>query len=654
MAIRVSDYIEASQLEDAAPAPPGWHVLLLITLFLCGAGDYANMLGNAFVMRDISDIVTNERLHELGTSFYGSRAVSNLTFGMNYAIGELEASGYHATNLLIHLLVGLTLYGVVRCTLTTSRLRRRFGDGSVWIAFACSLLWLVHPLQTEVVSYCANRADSLVALFYLLTIYCVLRGVTSDRGTIWYVGAVAACALGMGTKATMVTAPIALLIFDRAYLSRSLSSLLKRRGLLYAGLFGTWIVLYFNGVLTDVFAPSATRSSETGASALSTTPIEYAMTQGGVILHYLKLSFWPRTLCVDYQWNPVRSPMGRALLPILITSGLGLWAMVTLIRRPAVGFVAIWFFLILAPTSSVLPHLDPLSENRMYLPLAGIVVLVVLGAHALLQEVFARSAGSRLGVGVCLLLFVAPPLAYGTLVRNQDYKDNVTIWTDVTDKRPANYRGVVGVGLALQALGEFVDAEAALRRAVVMSPESPDANFHLGDLLFDQRRHEDAFEMIQRSVELGRRDAAAFVRLGASATAMGRYEEAVGFFDRALSDDPDLAPTHNQRGDALMLLDRTEEAVTSYQQAVRLDADYFEAHQGLSIALAKLDRLDEALKSCDEALKLRPTDEGANLQRRLILQKIAAQPKPVTIDVTLEDLEPGAANDDADGDGDDD
>ncbi len=629
MTIKISDYIQSAQVEDVAAPPPGWHVLLLITLALAGAAVYANMLENPFVMRDTAEIVNNDRLHELGTSFYGTQPIANLTLAINYGFGALAPSGYHAVNLLIHVLAGLTLYGIIRRTLNTARLRERFGAGAVWIAFACALIWLIHPLQTEVVSYSANRAEALVTLFYLLTWYCVIRGTASLRGTGWLVAAIVASALGMGSKGTMVTAPIVILMFDRIYLARSLSSLFKRRGWLYAGLFGTWGVLFVNGLIPSMFESSASPSVPT---ATGFTPAEYAMTQAGVILQYLKLSYWPQSLCVDYHWNPVRSPFGAGAIPILIALALAVWTLVTLLRRPAIGFVAACFFLTLAPTSSVLPHWDPLSEHRMYLPLAAIVVLTVLMVHTLLMEFFGKASGSRYATAGLLLLLATPPLAYGTIVRNQDYKDDLTMWNDVVEKRPGNYRGPLGVGMALKSLGEFVDAEAALRFAVALADDAPDAHFQLGDLLYDQLRHREAFDEITRAVELGMSDATAYMRLGGSSSALGRYDVAVDFYNQALAAQPGFAEAYYHQAEAMMLDDKTEAAITSYDQAITANPNYFEAHQGISIAFAKSDRLEASLRACDEALRLRPTDEGANLQRRLIVQKIAQQPKPEKVD----------------------
>ncbi len=624
MTIKVSEYIEASQPKDIAVAPPGWHALLLIAMALVAGAVYANMTENPFVLRDVDEIVHNEQLRELGTSFYGHRPITNFTFGLNYGFGELGAFGYHAVSLVLHVLVGLTLYGVIRRTLNTDRLREHFGSGSTWIAFACALLWLIHPLQTEVVSYAANRADSLMALFYLLTMYGIIRGATCEKSFPWYLAAVAACALGMGSKATMVTAPIVVLLFDRIYLARSVSQLIRRRGWVYVGLAATWLVLVGSGVAAELLDASGTPAGA-GGNASVIAPWEYAITQPGVILQYLKLSFWPQSLCVDYHWNPVRSLFGPGSVPILIFLAILVWTIVTLLRRPTLGFVAVWFFLTLAPTSSIIPHLDPLSEQRMYLPLAAVVVLVVLVVHAMFGQVFGKDSRARLPLAGVLMLLVTPVLAYATMMRNQDYRDDLTMWRDVTEKRPYNFRGPLGVGRALKSLGEFVEAETAFRRAVELDDLAPDTHFYLGDLLFEENRHREAFDELYRSNELGRADVAVFVRLGRTSKVLGRYDAAVAFYDKALEIQPGFPEALYQRGDALTLDEKAEEAIESYRRAIAAAPNYFEPYQGISITLSQLGRFQEALHFCDEALRIRPGDPGATVQRRLIVQKLSKQ-----------------------------
>ena len=107
----------------------------------------------------------------------GGRPVLNLTFAVNYAISGLEPWSYHAINLLIHILAALTLFGLVRRTLLLGSLRSRWGDSATWFAAIVALIWALHPVQTQSVTYISQRAESLMGLFYLATLYCFIRGL---------------------------------------------------------------------------------------------------------------------------------------------------------------------------------------------------------------------------------------------------------------------------------------------------------------------------------------------------------------------------------------------------------------------------------------------------------------------------------------------
>ena len=137
----------------------------------------------------------------------------------------LDPWSYHPANLAIHASAALVLFGIVRRTLQGPRLRDRFGTQANGLAAAVAVCWAVHPLQTESVTYIIQRMESLMGLFLLLTLYCVIRGHHSPRRSGWYAGAVTCCALGMGTKEGMVIAPIIVLLYDRIFLADSWADL---------------------------------------------------------------------------------------------------------------------------------------------------------------------------------------------------------------------------------------------------------------------------------------------------------------------------------------------------------------------------------------------------------------------------------------------
>src|SRR5439155_26554763 len=168
-------------------------------------------------------------------STVGPRPVVNFSLAVNYALGGLDVWGYHAFNLAVHIVAALALYGIVRRTLLRPGLRERHSDAAPWVGLAAALIWRVHPLQTESVTYVVQRTELLMGLFFLLTLYCVIRGAEAARPGAWYAAAIASSAVGMGSTEVMAMAPVGVLAYDRLFLSPSLRETFHRRLALSAG-----------------------------------------------------------------------------------------------------------------------------------------------------------------------------------------------------------------------------------------------------------------------------------------------------------------------------------------------------------------------------------------------------------------------------------
>ncbi|MCH7884920.1 MAG: tetratricopeptide repeat protein [Planctomycetes bacterium] len=613
-----------------APAPrSGWRMFLPLVLVAATIAVYANSLDNAFLFDDEKQIVNNKRIRDLGNLsqiLSRRRPVTELTLAVNYHFGKLNVRGYHVVNLAIHLLAGLTLYGIIRRTLLREPLCGRYGRAAPWLALSVALLWLVHPLQTESVTYVIQRAESLMGLFYLVTVYCVVRGAGSSRGRLWYFAAVIACAMGMGSKAVMVTAPVAVLLFDRVFLSKSFAELVRRRGVLHLGLAATWSVLGITRVAQQVLG-SSYKYATVGFGVRDITPFEYAMTQPGAILQYLRLSFWPVSLCLDYEWAPVRDfnvTVLAATAGIVALLALGIY---WLFRKPALGFVIAWFFMILAPTSSFIPIADPVFEHRMYLPLISVILAVVFAVNELLSDVFRRGSepvpirhvGSTL-----LVLAAAVPLGYGTIQRNKVYANDIVMWKDVIAKRPENERGYLGLGSNYFRQNKIDDAETAFRKAIELDPTYADAHYNLGNCLFRKRLYTEAAEAYRESLRVGRGSAATYYNLANALKKLGQRENALKHYRRAIRLNPRHAKAMVNMGNTLREMEKLDEALEQYHRAVKIAPSHFMAHYYMGVVLGFQGELEQAIKAYDKALKIKPKNANARNGRERILQRIGS------------------------------
>jgi tetratricopeptide (TPR) repeat protein len=583
-------------------------LLAVPALLLLGAAAYVNSFRDAFVFDDQVAIEENpaiRRLWPLGPILRGPRPVVDLTFAANYALGGLHVPGYHLVNLAVHLLAALTLFGILRRTLTLPALAGRFDENTAaWLGFCAALIWMLHPLQTEAVTYLAQRAESLMGLFYLLTLYSLIRAASSPRPAAWSVAAVAACALGMGCKQVMVTAPIALLLYDRCFIADSFGGALRRRGGLYLALAATWLILIPSSA-AEAFGPHATSA---GFRLREVTPFQYARSQPGVILHYLALALWPARLCLDYGW-PVANSLEQIAPGATLIGGLLAATVWALVRRPRWGFVGAWLFLLLAPSSSIMPIKDLAFEHRMYLPLAAPAVAAVLALRFAAERLFRP----RLALGITALatLCAAAGLGAMTLQRNAQYRSDVLIWEDAAAKRPRNPRAWSNLAEAYILASRYEQAIRCCDKALALDPNFYAAYYNRGFASAEIGRLPEAMSDYDKAIALRPDFAPAYNNRGIACARAGRLNEALRDYDEALRLRPDDAEAYTNRGNLYTQLGRPADAIREYDKAAALRPDFAEAYYNRAIADGRLGRWDEAILDCTKLLALNPGNAAA-------------------------------------------
>lgn len=583
--------------------PPRWRSAVGIVLIaLTVLAIYRNSFQGAFIFDDRHSIVDNPHIRRLWPLWEVRagmmRPVVAISFAINYALGGLDVWGYHAVNLLIHLCASLTLYGIVRRTLLTTRLHSIYGDRASWIALAVALLWAAHPVHTQSVTYIVQRAESLMGLWYLLTLYAVIRAAEGRASGRWAAAALLVCALGMGSKAVMVTAPLAAFLYDAVFLAGSVRKAFRARRWLHVGLWATALIPLL--LLRTVHELEATA----GFGVKTATPLQYALTQPGVVLHYLRLSLWPHPLVLDYDW-PVARTAGAIVPAALAVGGLLAATVWALRRHPAVGFLGAFWFLTLMPTSSVLPLKDLAFEHRMYLPMAAVVSALVCGADRLLRRLAIPVSLSRL-LAMGLLASSVAALGVLTIRRNADYHSELSIWKETISKRPRNPHAYNGLGAALLRQRQSAQALAPLTEAVRLKPDYVEAHINLGVALDQQAKPAEAEPHFRRALELDPISSQAHNNLAVVLSKQGRTDEAASHLILALRLNVDYADAYKNLGNILLLQGQPEQAASQYRQAIRLRPDDAEAHHHLGEALTELGRLEEAMAAYQAALRLQP------------------------------------------------
>ncbi len=554
----------------ATPPPGSWLPAAVIAAAAVLA--YGNTLSAPFIFDDLNAITGNPSIRHLGDAWFppatagssAGRPLVNFSFALNYALGGFRVEGYHALNLLIHVCAGLALFGLVRRTLLQPVLQARWGAVARPVAFFTALLWTVHPLLTESVTCVVQRTESLVGLWYLLMFYCLVRAAETAAPRRWLTGCFTACLLGVLTKEVMVAGPVLAGLFHVALIDGSWRAAWTRRGKFLGLLALTWVPLFL------LVAHNRQRGGSAGFG-LGLAWWEYALTSCRAIVLYLKLSFWPHPLVVDYGETVVRNL--REVWPqALLLAGLLAATAVAWARKMPAAFAGAWFFAILAPSSSVVPLVSQtVAEHRMYLPLAAVIVLVVTGAWML--------AGRR---SVVLLTVLAAILLAATVRRNADYRTALDIWRDTVAKVPANARAHNNFGDVLDDAGRVDEAMHEYELTLELMPRNPIAHYNLAYLLARRGRLEEAVRHFRESIRIEPRVADTHTNLGNTLALQARWSEAAAEFALALQIDPGDEVAHYNLGNALVALGRPAEARTHFAAALRIRPGMPQAREALA------------------------------------------------------------------------
>jgi tetratricopeptide (TPR) repeat protein len=613
----------------------------LLLIGLIAALIYSNTFSASFHFDDVPNITDNPKIKHLVNllDFSGSRYVGFLTFALNYRFGGLSLFGFHLVNLLIHIANGLLVYGLVRLLLKSPRLlpSPALTPAAPAIALCTALLFVVHPIQTQAVTYIVQRFASLATLFYLLTLLCYLKWRLSppdnNRRHLWYAAAFLATLLAMKTKETTFTLPFMLLLVEIV----GFGSPSRKQ---WIGLIPFFLTL----PIIPLSRPGALGEGEAGFArdAYALSRPDYLFTQCRVIITYLRLLVLPVDQNLDYDFPASHSLFEPpVILSFLFLTALLLTAVYLLFvsRRAAadprlrlIGFGILWFFLALSIESSIIPIRDVIFEHRLYLPSIGFWLAVTT---ALFGFFYRWRILVAVGLAGLILLF-----ASATYQRNRVWQDEISLWSDVVQKRPDKVRGYLSLGVAYKALGQIDQAVQEYKTAITIQPDYADAHNNLGVAYKEMGKYDEAiaeyktaisiapglamahnnlgetldklgrvpeaFVEIQKAVQLKPDDALIHYNLGNIYREGGQFERAIQEFKTASILNPDHFDAFNNLGLGYYIQGRLPEALIALKRAVQIKPDYAEAHNNLGVVYKELKKNEEAIQEFQTAIRLKP------------------------------------------------
>jgi hypothetical protein len=380
-----------------------WTLLSLLSIIILGAIVYSNTLNASWHFDDSVVITENWSLRNLrgnfNTIFSANRSVGFFTFALNYHFNKLNVTGYHVVNILIHIVNALLVYSLVMLTLKTpAMVKSRLTSQARFLALASGLIFVSHPIQTQAVTYIAQRFASLATLFYLLSLVLFVKarlhflqgkGFFSPLHCTCYLLSLFSAYLAMHTKEITFTLPVIIVLYEFCFIDSSLNAWRKRIPYLLPFIL-TFAIIPINTLnlsfqtggikpLGDVIGEIREQVQETPLISRG----DYLLTQFNVIVTYIRLLFLPMNQNLDYDY-----PIARALFqfPTLISFlfllALFVLAVYLFIKGyRLISFAIIWFFVTLSVESSIIPIRDVIYEHRVYLPSVGFGILMAIFLH---------------------------------------------------------------------------------------------------------------------------------------------------------------------------------------------------------------------------------------------------------------------------------
>ena len=486
-------------------------MIFILLLIIVSLGIFKNSFNGIFFFDDINSIIKNPTIKKLWPPWHffhweqnntdSGRPIFTITLAINYAIGKLDPFGYHIGNLIIHTMCSILFFLILLQTLKQTNIHKKMKFKSENLAFITALIWMIHPLQTECVNYITQRSSSLVALFYLATLYCSIKAHCNINKKKWYFFSILCCLLGLFTKETMATAPLVIILYDVTFFYKSNKKILRERKYFYLFLLSTWIIFGVVAIWADPHA-------NTIGSNLYISPWEYLISQSSILTTYLKLIFFPHPLNIDYGFA-FKAKLLDYLANFIFISLIFIGSVLIYFKNRAIGFAGLCFFIILGPTSSIIPLLNEVgAERRMYLPSMFIIsMLTVSGYNTFYYLKEKRFSESFAQYGIVIILSsIIIILGELTILRNNDYRSHIRIWETAIIANPSNPRAYKALGTNLLKINQIDAAIECYQRAIKYGPGYRDVYVILGDCMSRKKRYKQALSYYLIALSMNPKD----------------------------------------------------------------------------------------------------------------------------------------------------
>ena len=584
---------------------PEKHRIFWIILFytIIGIVIYSNTFHVPFIFDDYHRIIQNDSIkgNEIFYQLNQSRYIGYISFALNYKMNGLTTNGYHIVNIIIHLINTILVYVLVYHLLSIydnplSQLKNLF-------SFFVGLIFLVHPIQTQAVTYIVQRFTSLAALFTLSALICYIKfRMKSPSCRTWYIISILFALFAYKTKENTATLPLMILIIEFIFFNESALKIKKR--IMYVLPYFILIAviplsfLHATATLKEIWGEAPVKSFQ----STTITPLSYFYTEQRVMFTYMRLLVFPSDQAIDYYFPLSKSIFEDHALMFLSFNLLLIFGSLLFIKKqPLIPFGILWFFISLFIESSIIPLPDVIFEHRVYLPSIGFII-AILSALFYFNKKF-PILYCKYGIIIIAIIFSAL-----TYMRNAKWNNEITLWNDSLTKYPKNIRSYLSLATAYADKNNFNESIKVLNKALSVNPDNfyvhrDIANCYSKSGLFDaaineyeralqidpqnitpylplatlymhQRKTSDALAVLNKAHTLDKSNPVINATLGYYYCKSGDVVAGLKWFKKSIEIEPDFPNTYFQLGYCFLSIGETQGARDNFLKTLELKSDY--------------------------------------------------------------------------------
>jgi len=604
------------------PASRWYYLLRWMVLILLGLAIYGQTFGFNFVFDDLNFIVRDPFIRRFDHVYYiwkiypQTRTLGFYSFALNFFIGQLHPQGYHIFNFVIHLAgVGLVwatagvVFQIAGWLPSNDRLRRE-------APFIIAILFLVHPCQTQAVSYISQRFESMATVFYLGSIYSYLRGrISPSKGhkVLLYICSTGFALLGIFTKEVAATIPLMILAAELIFFKGN-----RRKILVILMVGGTiFFLLFLKLVRTDlnIFFHLQPFLSQSHDGDMITVK-NYLLTQMRVFLTFMRLLILPVHQNLDYDY-----PLSSGLFspPLTFLGALLISAAFFLIfklrnRSPIISFGLAW--ILITFSINLAPRANVIFEHKLYLISFGFFLILV---NALFIIVRQRPLLLK------LLVILVTALSILSFLRNQVWKNEITLWEDVANKSPYKARSYNGLGAAWDEKGGLTQALSNYNKAIAIDPGYANAYNGLGNIYNRQHDFDQALSNYNKAIAINPENIDIYINRGICYAQHGDLIHALSDYDRAIAINPSYAKAYSNRGRIYLIQKKFTQAILDYNKAIDLDPAVAAVYLDRGVAYYNQGNFSQAMMDFNKAVTLKPDDHFTRIISELTQAKDMGQ-----------------------------